>query len=405
MSTSLTSIISSILLVTGLSVLSGCSVRPDPSPEPTTDVIVSIESGTVSATSPENPSTHAISDGDMVTVGTILSTGSDSIASLLFSDNSTLRLAPKTTIQIASVTSEKGGLAIDIKQEVGETWSRVERLLDQETRYTVETPTTSTTVRGTSFNVSVDLDGSSAIDAAEHDVSVAAITRSNGKKIVIESIPVRQGSRISLRKNDLPSLLTKHLRPQTSDPNSSSRWMALNIAKDRLATKIMERSKTASPLQRPVGLFQQQRQKLNIRQSAQDYLNDPDVRPIALEVLSLQYPALAQQLRLNIEQPGSTDFERSLKSIGAEAAARIFLSKEFKESVGNFTSRVGAPPPPGMVSEFLSDIAPEGIEAQMNDDVRSQIRQLLESPSLDVKKDFFTPFEAFPGYKNKKTQA
>lgn len=414
--------ISSVLLCMGISALSGCTAPQNSAPTLSTEAVVSVESGTVTAQSPEEPSSHEIADGDTVSVGTIISTGADTIASILFADNSTIRLAPSTTIQLASITSESDGLHIDIKQVVGDTWSRVERLLDQEAHYTIETPTTATTVRGTSFNVSVASDGSSSIDAAENDVSVAAVARSKDDRITIEEALLQEGKRLSLRSRDLPVLLSKELNPRSFDAENASRWMALNRAKDRLEDKILERSQSSSsPVKRrsllpffvsppvpplpPVGLLQQQRQKINIRRSAPDHLNDPELGPLALEVLSLQYPSLAQQLKINIEKPGATDFENSLRTIGAEAAARVLLSREFKDSIGSFRTFMAAPPPPGMISEFLSDKSPDAPEAQMDPSDRSSLRELLESPTYDAKKDFLTPLESFPSFQNKKTRA
>ena len=69
----------------------------------------------------------------------------DGKASIVFFDQDVLTLQPNTEIILSQLSSNN----IEIDQKSGETWNRVEKLAGRE--YTVSTPTSVATVRGTGF--------------------------------------------------------------------------------------------------------------------------------------------------------------------------------------------------------------------------------------------------------------
>ncbi len=86
--------------------------------------------------------------------GAKITTLEESQAQIIFPTGSVARLDSNTTIDLEEFLDESQQTDIKIKLDSGNLWSRVQRLIDKETSYEVQTSNTVAVVKGTSFNIS-----------------------------------------------------------------------------------------------------------------------------------------------------------------------------------------------------------------------------------------------------------
>lgn len=134
-------------------------------------------------------------EGDEVQVppGTVIKTGDDGLAHVLFPDNSVMSLS-----QNSQVTVEFAEESVSIFQAIGNTWHRVESVIEGNS-YTVETPSTLATVRGTEFNVGVIDEETSEVYVIESVVDVSKLVEdANGQIVIQETKPVEQDKHVEI---------------------------------------------------------------------------------------------------------------------------------------------------------------------------------------------------------------
>ena len=108
-------------------------------------------------------------------------TGAEGEASITFFDGSVIELRANTQIEISELKQGKTK-SIKLKQEIGETWSKVEKLTDMALRYEIETPVAVAAVRGSEMIVTrVATDGTTSVGNLEGDISATA----QGEEVVI----------------------------------------------------------------------------------------------------------------------------------------------------------------------------------------------------------------------------
>lgn len=140
------------------------------------------ESETSTPSEPEAPSTLtmlSITEGDVfllkagaghwveaevgmtLEVGDTVKSGQDSNAEITFFDGSTIELLAGTQIKITSldIAVDTGSTTIGLRQEIGNSISRVEKLIDSASSYEVETPAGVAAVRGSAMTLNVFGDG------------------------------------------------------------------------------------------------------------------------------------------------------------------------------------------------------------------------------------------------------
>ena len=145
-----------------------------PSPALASGCTLSILSGSVEVQAPEGNGKQG-ADGMTLDIGTRVRTASDASALLTFFDGSTLKLEPGTDIEIQQLKyDEEKAITIVLKQWMGRTWSRVEKMADAGSHYEIETPSASAVVRGTLFATEVDAAGATTVATTEGLVSVEA---------------------------------------------------------------------------------------------------------------------------------------------------------------------------------------------------------------------------------------
>jgi hypothetical protein len=162
-----------LLLILVLSILVASTLV---SCAPSTLTILSITEGNVSVMKAGTDSWIEAQSGMSLEAGDSIKTGDDSGAEITFFDGSTIELQAGTEIKIASLDISKGtgSTTITVEQTIGNTISRVTKILDPECRYEVETPTGVVAVRGSAVQVYVIEDGTTWAINLEGDIRASA---------------------------------------------------------------------------------------------------------------------------------------------------------------------------------------------------------------------------------------
>jgi len=136
-------------------------------------------------------------------------TGSGSAARLLFFDASTAELGENTEVSILRVARRRSGEAVQIvlKTWIGKTAVRAVRFIDPSSSFRIETPTSSTVVRGARFTVQIAEDGTTQIvledGTAEVEVQGQVVALSMGERITISPGGDHQTERLFVPDADL----------------------------------------------------------------------------------------------------------------------------------------------------------------------------------------------------------
>jgi len=143
-----------------------------PTPEPTvppstpsTLTMLSITEGNIFVMKVGTDSWIEAQVGMSLEIGDIVKSGTNSSAEITFFDGSTIELQAGTEIEVASldISTDTGSTTISLKQAIGDTISRVTKLVDPASRYEIETPAGVAVVRGSVMVVSVTETGTTWI--------------------------------------------------------------------------------------------------------------------------------------------------------------------------------------------------------------------------------------------------
>ena len=138
---------------------------PPPTPTPTQLTVLSITEGKVFVMRAGTDAWVEAQVGMTLEVGDKIKAGSSSSAEITFFEGSTIELDSDTVIEVAELdlAADTGSTTILIKQEIGKTVSRVEKLADPASRYEIETPAGVAAVRGSRVITYVGPDGTTYI--------------------------------------------------------------------------------------------------------------------------------------------------------------------------------------------------------------------------------------------------
>jgi uncharacterized repeat protein (TIGR01451 family) len=130
--------------------------------------------------------------GMSLEVGDTIKSGDSSSAEITFFDGSTIELEAGTEIEVVSLgISGTGSTTIKLKQAIGNTISRVTKLVDSASSYEVETSACVAAVRGSSMLVQVIADGTTWVTNLEGEIWVTAngveLQIPEGRKCIIIS--------------------------------------------------------------------------------------------------------------------------------------------------------------------------------------------------------------------------
>ena len=184
-----------VLSILVASTLVGCA--------PSTLTILSITKGNVSVMKAGTASWIEAQVGMSLEPGDSVKTGHNSSAEITFFDGSTIELEAGTEIEIASldISGDTGSTTITLEQTIGNTISRVTKIVDPASRYEVETPTGVVAVRGSAVQVYVIEDGTTWAVNLEGDIRAVA----QGVEIQIP-----EGRQCIVRPDQPPELLELH---------------------------------------------------------------------------------------------------------------------------------------------------------------------------------------------------
>ena len=115
-------------------------------------------------------------DGMTLGAGDKIKTDSDGRATITFFDGSRIELDSNTEISLDELVSKSDSSSkiIKIGQEVGETTSRVVKLVDPASRYEIQTPSAVAAVRGSVMTVQVTADGATKAYNVEGNITLTA---------------------------------------------------------------------------------------------------------------------------------------------------------------------------------------------------------------------------------------
>lgn len=134
--------------------------------------------------------------GMSVEPGDTIKAGDGARAEITFFEGSIIELEAGTTLSVAELNrTATGSTNIRLKQELGKTLSRVEKLTDPASRYEIETPAAVAIVRGTIMGVTVFEDGVTWVDNLKGSVVARVQDR---------EFPVPVGHRLSIVPGQLP---------------------------------------------------------------------------------------------------------------------------------------------------------------------------------------------------------
>ncbi len=178
----------SVLLLTLLAITASCTSDSSDSGMSTTEppselTMLSIAEGQVFVM--KSGANNWIEAGVNTTleIGDTLKAGDDSRAEITFFEGSTIELEAGAEVEVLElgIAKDTGSTIIRLKQVIGNTVSRVQKLTDANSTYEVETPTAVAAVRGSIMFVRVREDGVTAIGNGEGNISVTA----HGEEVVL----------------------------------------------------------------------------------------------------------------------------------------------------------------------------------------------------------------------------
>ena len=229
-----------IIIVVGFSGVTYAFSQPPQLPEP--KATLEIQKG--SAFVNDQPA----KTGDELKQNDTIKTGADSLAIINFYNQSTTRLDANTQIILKDLKTENAGAktTVTIKATVGHIWSRVVKMVDKESKFEVETPTTVATVRGTAFDALVKDTGEESLVTTENIVTVAINDPKTGKNLATTDLSENQQATLNSKK--MPSSpLELMYAIKTAGPNVlKSAWATQNLDLDKkFADLVTQREKEA----------------------------------------------------------------------------------------------------------------------------------------------------------------
>jgi len=117
--------------------------------------------------------------------GAKIKTDHTGTAQIVFADDSSLILDPNTTIRLEKHQVSDQDSQIIIFQEIGNTWSQVEKLISPKSSYEIKTQTTVTAVRGTGFGMMVNDQQEVKCLVNQGEVTSSLVEYITGKRSVV----------------------------------------------------------------------------------------------------------------------------------------------------------------------------------------------------------------------------
>lgn len=133
-----------------------------------------VERGSAEVTQDDETQTIASGDRVLVGVGAQVALSDDGEATLTFFEGQETRLTPGAVVEVTALAAEGDNTEVEITVLLGQTISSVARALDAGSRFEVNTPAATATVRGTKFVVIVREGDLTQVTTVEGTVTLSA---------------------------------------------------------------------------------------------------------------------------------------------------------------------------------------------------------------------------------------
>lgn len=308
----------------------------------TPTVIIEIDEGVAEVWPASGETWQKAKDGDTLVTGDRVRTLGNSKASIIFYDTSVTRLDENTEILIQEVNIDHDNYLnqdVEIELVLGRVWSRIISLLDLDSKFEVETSTVVATVRGTSFNMSVDERGETELDVIENLVDVTLFSVASGTEEVILDNPrklkLEAGNYINLKAfkklkqgEEVPDVFAIKASTMVAE-KLRTQWFANNFTKDDDFAKRMEgirRDRLRKYLRHlpGTGLFSLQRwgEKIGLALTG-DSEKRNQLEQFYMARRLAEIAELAHQTKTGLATQELVQFENLLKSDGVEQTSRL----------------------------------------------------------------------------------
>lgn len=179
-----------------------------------------------------------VSEPMLMQAGDRIRTGAEGSAQLTFFDGSITALRSEAELSIARMTSQRSGgeKVIVLHQWLGEAYNQVQPLIDDDSRFSVETASAVVSVRGTAFTLTVEPGGGTRLDVHEGTVEVrtreTSVLVNGGEQIQVASpqatatptpapTPEPTATPVPSTQDDLPSFVPPWTEWLTQTPEPS----------------------------------------------------------------------------------------------------------------------------------------------------------------------------------------
>jgi len=197
---------------------------------------VSDVSGTVTITPSGEELTKPLGEKRLVRAGDKLSTAAEARLSLNWIDGTRIRMEPETTLTVEKCQVASGVQEATFRLDVGKIWVRVLKMLSQQDKFEINTPTATAGVRGTVFAVQVAADGSTVVSVFEGQVTLAGEggnveVTANSQARVDSGRGGLQVTRLSTQQQQAWNQQIKHLGPylEITSPSAGQRWAGNSV--------------------------------------------------------------------------------------------------------------------------------------------------------------------------------
>lgn len=132
-------------------------------------------------------------DGDLFKSGDVVKASADGRAVLTFFDGSTLTVDPGSVVRVTTLNRlASGGIQVTIEQTLGRSWASVSKLKTPDSKFEIQTPTSTAAVRGTAFETNVQRrpDGSLAVTYTADDGQLLVSAVAGGQTTVTPNTQV-----------------------------------------------------------------------------------------------------------------------------------------------------------------------------------------------------------------------
>lgn len=125
------------------------------------DTTLSILSGEVMVMKAAGGEWKKAENGMKLAAADSVKTGPDSYALITFFEGSTMTLEPDTEVTISELwkSEQTDATGVRLRQKMGQTWNRIQKLTDSASAYEIETPAGVGSVRGTTIGLAVEPEG------------------------------------------------------------------------------------------------------------------------------------------------------------------------------------------------------------------------------------------------------